>query len=374
MTDLALRTGSINLGQGFPDTDGPSKVIEAARQALSHGANQYPPLNGTAPLREAIANQRQHRYQTPYNPQEQIVVTTGATEAITAAILALCEPGEEIITFDPAYDVYPAAARFAGARCRRIPLCPTLHGYEFDPQELAAAVNAKTRLVVLNTPHNPTGKIFTSAELQNIADVCIRHNLIAVTDEVYEYLTYEDYEHTPLASLPGMEERTLTVSSAGKTFSLTGWKVGWACGPTHLVSAMRSVKQYLTFASAAPLQDAVAIGLTSEEGWVAGLRRNLAANQEILSQGLRKAGFNVLPAEGGYFLQADVSPTDQPEALDFCRNLPHMGKIVAIPTQAFSAPENTKRYSSLVRFAFCKNDEVMKVAAQRIVTCFQHHR
>ncbi|MFI5526709.1 aminotransferase class I/II-fold pyridoxal phosphate-dependent enzyme [Streptomyces platensis] len=364
MTELAARTGSVNLGQGFPETDGPPDVLAAARHALAHGANQYPPLNGTPALRLAIAQQRLRRYGTVYDPETEIVVTSGATEAITASVLGLCEPGDEVLVFDPAYDSYPAGARLAGATCRRVPLRPSPGGFDYDPDALRTAVTPASRLLLLNTPHNPTGKVFTHDELADIAEVCVRHNLIAVVDEVYEYLVYDGRKHITLASLPGMADRTLTVSSAGKSFSLTGWKVGWACGATDLVSAVRSVKQYTTFATAAPLQDAVALALSDGEAWVAELRGTLQSNRDMLARGLEAGGLNVVPAEGGYFLQASVARANVPDALEYCRLLPYRSKVVAIPTQAFA--EHSRPYASLVRFAFCKAPRTLAEVSDRL--------
>lgn len=252
MTSLALRSGAINLGQGYPDTDGPSRVIDAAQSALRNGENQYPPATGIAPLREAISQQREDRYATSYDPDNEVLVTTGATEAITASILALCEPGDEVVLFEPYYDSYAAAIAMAGAVRRTVPLRPTNGRFVFDPAELARAVTSNTRLLLFNTPHNPTGKVFDTTELRLIADLCLDRGLVAVVDEVYEYLTYDASRHIPLASYPGLRDRTLCVSSAGKTFSLTGWKIGWLCGPAALVNAVRIAKQYLTFASGAP--------------------------------------------------------------------------------------------------------------------------
>ncbi|MFJ9635704.1 aminotransferase class I/II-fold pyridoxal phosphate-dependent enzyme [Streptomyces sp. NPDC101178] len=365
MTELAVRTGSVNLGQGFPETDGPPAILEAARQAVLGGSNQYPPLGGTPRLRRAAAAQREKRYGTPYDPDTEVVVTSGATEAITAAVLALCGPGEEIVFFDPSYDSYPAAAALAGAVCRRVPLRPSPDGFSYDPADLRAAVTPATRVLLLNTPHNPTGKVFTHQELADIADVCVDLDLVAVVDEVYEYLVYDGLVHRPLASLPGMAERTLTVSSAGKTFSLTGWKVGWACGPADLIAAVRSVKQYLTYATAAPLQDAVALALESHEPWVTALRHTLSGNRDTLARALGVAGLEVVPAQGGYFLQAAVT-AGGPDAAAYCRALPYSSGVVAIPTGAFT--DGSGRYGDLVRFSFCKTPGTLAEVAKRLTS------
>ncbi|MGW3647940.1 aminotransferase class I/II-fold pyridoxal phosphate-dependent enzyme [Streptomyces sp. NPDC000878] len=364
MTELAVRTGAVNLGQGFPEDDGPHGVLAAAQHALVHGSNQYPPLNGTPKLREAVARQRLRRHGTAYDPETDVVVTSGATEAVTAAVLGLCAPGDEVLVFDPAYDSYPAAARLAGARCRHVPLRHGPDGFAYDPDALRAAVTPACRVLLLNTPHNPTGKVFTADELADIAEVCVRHDLVAVVDEVYEYLVHDGRRHHALASFEGMADRTLTVSSAGKSFSLTGWKVGWACGPADLVTAVRAVKQYTTYATAAPLQDAVALALDRYEPWTADLRAVLRANRDSLADSLRSAGPAVLPAEGGYFLQADIAGTDTPDALEYCRALARRARVVAIPTQVFA--ERPDHYGSLVRFAFCKSPRTIAEAVARL--------
>ncbi|CQR59558.1 pyridoxal phosphate-dependent aminotransferase [Streptomyces leeuwenhoekii] len=365
LTALAERTGAINLGQGFPDEDGPEAVLRTACDALVSGENQYPPLGGLPGLRAAVARQRQRRYGLGYDPEDEILVTTGATEAITAAVLALCGPGDEVIVVDPAYDAYVAAVTLAGGRCRRVPLLRDGGtGFVLDPDELQRAVTPRSRLLILNTPHNPTGKVFDRTELSGIARFCVRNDLIAVVDEVYEYLVYDGAGHLPPAALPGMRERTLSVSSAGKTFNVTGWKVGWCCGPSDLVAAVRSVKQYLTFASAAPLQRAVAEALDTQEDWVTRWREDLRGRRDLLAAGLTGAGLPVITPEGGYFLQADVSDLTRRDAVEFCRDLPAAAGIVALPTTAFC--EKPGAYRSLVRFAFCKRRDLLAEAVTRV--------
>jgi N-succinyldiaminopimelate aminotransferase len=366
LTELANRTGAVNLGQGFPDSDGPRTMIDRARHALVAGENQYPPLMGVTNLREAIARQRAKHYGTSYDAATEIVVTAGATEAVTAAVLALCEPGDEIIVFDPCYDLYRAAGDLAGAVCRRVPLRRRGRGFGFDPEELRRAVSPRSRLLLLNTPHNPTGKVFTRGELDEIAEVCRLNDLVAVVDEVYEYLVYEGATHVPLASLPAMRERTLTVSSAGKTFSVTGWKVGWACGPAPLIRAVTSVKQYLTFAGAAPLQEAVAMALDHAEAWVQRYHRGLRDGRDLLAAGLREAGLDVIDAEGGYFVQASVLPVGTTDATAFCRDLPFRCGVVAIPTAAFA--DTPGEYGGLVRFTFCKDRSRLERAVQALAS------
>jgi N-succinyldiaminopimelate aminotransferase len=361
MSALAERTGAINLGQGFPDEDGPVAVLDAAAAALYAGANQYAPLPGVPALRAAIAEHQRRRYGLEVDPDTEVQVTFGATEAIAAALLGLCDPGDEVIALDPAYDSYAAGAALAGARLRRVPLHPP--DWRFDVAELEAAVSERTRLVLLNSPHNPTGRVLDRSELEAVAAVCRDHDLIAVTDEVYEHLVFEG-EHVPLATLPGMAERTLTISSIGKTFSVTGWKIGWACGPAELVAAVRGAKQFMTFAGGTPLQhaSAVALGMAEEQG--ARLSAELAAKRDRLCAGLERAGFEVLRPAATYFVNADVRALGSDDAVAFCRDLPARAGVVAIPTSVFSG--DPERVRSLVRFAFCKREEVIDEAARRL--------
>ena len=358
MSALAERTGSINLGQGFPDEDGPLAVLDAAAAALHEGHNQYAPLPGVPALREAIAAHQRSRYGLEH---EDIQVTFGATEAITAALLGLCDPGDEVVALDPFYDSYRAGAAFAGARLVGVPLQPP--EWRFDAAELAAAVTDRTRVLLLNTPHNPSGRVLERGELEAIARVCVQHDLVAISDEVYEHLVF-DGEHVPLATLPGMAERTLTVSSIGKTFSVTGWKVGWACGPAELVAATRGAKQFMTFAGGTPLQDAAAVALGMAEAHGAALAAELAAKRDRLCDGLERAGAGVLRPAGTYFVNADVRELGYDDGVAFCRELPERAGVVAIPTSVFSA--EPERVRSLVRFAFCKRDEVIDEAALRL--------
>ncbi|WP_127499751.1 pyridoxal phosphate-dependent aminotransferase [Actinoplanes solisilvae] len=367
MSALAVRTGSINLGQGFPDTDGPVEMLQAAARALREGANQYPPLPGIPVLRAAIATHEQRFWGLPRDPDSEVVVTAGATEAVAAAILALCEPGDEVVTFEPYYDSYAASITLAGAVRRPVTLRPGTDGrYRFDEGELRAAFGPRTRLVLLNSPHNPTGKVFTAAELALIADLCRQHDTYAVTDEVYEHLVFTDAAepHVPLASLPGMRERTLRISSAGKTFSCTGWKVGWATGPARLVSAVTRVKQFLTFVNAGPLQPAVAVALGLPDSYFTGFRDELQARRDHLTAGLIEAGFAVQPSDGTYFVTADITPLGGTDGVEFCRELPERCGVVAVPTQVFYDNQAAGRH--LIRFAFCKREAVIDEAAQRL--------
>jgi len=364
MTALAQRTGAVNLGQGFPDTDGPPGMLAAAAQAIHAGRNQYPPVNGLPELQQAVVDQRKLRYGTEYDPVTEFMATAGATEAIAAALIGLCEPGDEVVLFEPYYDSYLANLAMAGLTHKPVQLRVIDKRFTFDPDDLRRAVSGRTRVIVVNSPHNPTGKVFTRAELESIAQVCVERDLLAVTDEVYEYLTYDGLEHVPLASLPGMRERTVTVSSAGKTFSCTGWKIGWVLGPAELVTAVRKAKQFMTFASGTPFQAAVAHALTAEPDWVAELRDSLQERRDLLRSGLDAAGVETFASEGTYFLQADSRSWGYDDGLALCHDLALQGGVVAIPAQVFyDDPESGRRF---VRFAFCKRREVLAEAVQRL--------
>jgi N-succinyldiaminopimelate aminotransferase len=358
MSALAERTGSINLGQGFPDEDGPPPVLEAAVQAIRAGHNQYAPLPGVPALVDAIAEHQRARYGLEH---EAIQVTFGATEAITAALLGLCDPGDEVVALDPFYDSYRAGAALAGARLVGVPLAPP--EWRFDPAALARAISGRTRVLLLNTPHNPTGRVLDRAELEQIAAACVEHDLIAISDEVYEHLVFEG-EHVPLATLPRMAERTLTISSIGKTFSVTGWKTGWACGPAELVAATRGAKQFMTFAGGTPFQHAAAGALAGAEEHGARLAAQLKAKRDRICAGLERAGATVLRPAGTYFVNADVRPLGYDDGVAFCRELPERAGVVAIPTSVFCG--DAERARSLVRFAFCKREEVIDEAAGRL--------
>jgi N-succinyldiaminopimelate aminotransferase len=369
MSALAVRTGSINLGQGFPDTDGPPEMLAAAAEALRSGANQYPPLAGIPALRAAIVAHEERFWGLSRDPDTEVGVTAGATEAVAAGILGLCEPGDEVVCFEPYYDSYAASITLAGAVRRPVTLRPGPDGrYGFDEAELRAAFGPRTRLVLLNSPHNPTGKVFTRAELTLIAELCQEHDVYAMTDEVYEHLVFTDAAepHIPLAGLPGMRERTLRISSAGKTFSCTGWKIGWVTGPAALVSAALRVKQFLTFVNGAPLQPAVAVALGLPDDYFTGFRDGLQARRDRLVAGLTDAGFEVLPSEGTYFVTADITPLGGTDGVDFCRTLPERCGVVAVPTQVFYDHQGAGR--RFIRFAFCKREEVIDEAARRLRT------
>ncbi len=365
MTALATRTGAVNLGQGFPDSDGPPAMLAAAQEAIGSGVNQYPPGPGRPELRAAIAAQRADTYGMTFDPDTEVLVTVGATEAIASAMLALVEPGDEVILFEPYYDSYAAAVAMAGAARSVVSLVEEPSGrFGVDLSALRAAVTPRTRAILVNSPHNPTGTVFTPEELAGIAAVCVERDLIAVTDEVYESLTYDGMPHVPLATLPGMASRTVTISSAGKMFNCTGWKIGWACGPAELVAAVRAAKQFLTFVGGAPFQPAVAYALTHEAEWARGLRDDLAGKRDRLAAGLAEAGFGVRPTSGTYFICADVRPLGFTDGADLCRQLPERIGVAAVPVQVFT--DNPDRWRHVVRFAFCKKDEVLDEAVARL--------
>lgn len=360
MSALAASTGAVNLGQGFPDEDGPAEAIARAVAALESGANQYAPGPGVGALRRAIARHQQRHYGLDLDPQTEVVVTTGATEGIAAAILGLVEPGEEVIVLEPYYDSYVAMIQMAGGVRRSV----TLRAPEFrlDRAALRDAVTDRTRLILLNTPHNPTGTVLGRSELAAVAEVAIEHDLLVVTDEVYEHLTF-GAEHVPLATLPGMFERTLTLSSIGKSYSFTGWKVGWASGPAELVGALLAAKQWLTFTSGAPLQPAAAYALDELDSWPAGLADGLHAKRDLLVEGLRKIGLPTYTPEATYFAISDVTALGWPDGATFCRALPERAGVVAIPLQGFY---DSDAGLHLVRWAFCKRTAVLQEALARL--------
>ncbi|GAA0598542.1 pyridoxal phosphate-dependent aminotransferase [Actinomadura livida] len=364
MSALAVRTGAINLGQGFPDQDGPQAVLDTAVEAIRSGANQYPPGPGLPELREAVAAQRLHRYGLSYDPGTEVFVTVGATEGIAASVLALAGPGDEVVVFEPYYDSYAAVIALAGAVRRPVTLRPAEGRFTFDPDELRAAIGPRTRAILVNSPHNPAGTVFTRAELEAIADVCREHDLVAITDEVYEYLTFDDTEHIPLATLDGMRDRTVSVSSAGKSFSVTGWKTGWVMASAPYIRAVQTVKQFLTYAVSAPYQRAAAYALANEIPWVEELRKSLQAKRDRLITGLEAAGFTTFRPQGTYFVQADIRPLGFTDGIELTRALPEKAGVVAIPSQVFY--DHAEAGAHFVRFAFCKRDEVIDEAVERL--------
>ncbi|MCZ7432284.1 pyridoxal phosphate-dependent aminotransferase [Streptomyces sp. WMMC1477] len=363
MSALAATTGSINLGQGFPDTDGPEAVREAAVRALRDGrGNQYPPGPGVPELRTAIGDHQHRFYDLSLDPDTEILVTAGATEAIAATMLALLEPGDEVIAFEPYYDSYAACIAMAGAH--RVPLTLRAPSFRPDLDELRSKITPQTRLLLLNTPHNPTGTVLTAEEQSSIAALAVEHDLLIVTDEVYEHLAFDGAAHVPISTLPGMRERTVSISSAGKTFSFTGWKVGWVTANAALIAAVRTAKQYLTFVSAGPFQYAVAEALRLPGTYFEDFRADLQRKRDLLGEGLRAAGFRVYQPQGTYFITTDIAPFGEKDAYAFCRALPERCGVVAVPNSVFYDDPNAGR--SQVRFTFCKKDDVLHEAAARL--------
>jgi N-succinyldiaminopimelate aminotransferase len=362
MSALAVRTGSLNLGQGFPDQDGPSAVVEAAVEALRSGRNQYPPGVGIPELREAVAAHQARHYGIELDPLSHVVVTAGATEAIAAAVLAFVNPGDEMVVLEPFYDSYVACIEMAGGVRRPVTL--RAPDYRLDVEELRAAVTPRTTTILLNTPHNPTGAVLTREELQAVADLAVEHDLLVVTDEVYEHLLFDGRRHVPICTLPGMWDRTITISSAGKTFSFTGWKVGWVTGPAELVATVMAAKQWLTFANAAPLQPAVAFALTQEAAYYDTLAKELQAKRDLLVAGLRELDVEVYPPEATYFVTTDVRRYGHQDAMAFCLALPERAGVVAVPCQVFYDDAEAGRH--LVRWAFCKETSVLEDAVGRL--------
>ena len=362
MSALAVETGSVNLGQGFPDTDGPAEIAQAAADAVLAGrGNQYPPGPGIPELRQAIAAHQKRFYGIEVDPDAEVLVTAGATEAVAAAMLALLEPGDEVIAFEPYYDSYAACIAMAGAT--RVPVTLRAPAFRPDLDALRDAVTDRTRLILLNSPHNPTGMVLTQAELQAIATLAIERDLLVVTDEVYEHIVF-DGEHIPIVTLPGMRERTVSISSAGKTFSFTGWKIGWATGSPELIAAVKTAKQFLTFVNGGPFQYAIATGLALPDSFYAELAARLQRRRDLLAAGLQEAGLDVFIPAGTYFITTDIGPLGESDGLAFCRSLPARCGVVAVPNVVFYDNQDAGR--SQVRFAFCKRDEVLADAAGRL--------
>ena len=362
MSALAVRTGSVNLGQGFPDLSGPASVVDAACAAMRAGRNQYPPGHGAPELVDAIRRHQERHYGLRLEVPE-VVVTTGATEAIAAALLGLVDPGDEVVVLEPYYDSYQAMIQFTGAVRRPVTL--RAPDFRLDPAELEAAVTDRTRVLLVNTPHNPTGHVLDEAERQAIADVAVRHDLVVVTDEVYEHLTYDGHRHVPLATLPGMFERTVTISSSGKTFSFTGWKIGWASGPADLVAAVEGAKNWLSYSSGAPFQPAIAHALDHEEGFHEELRASLGQRRDDLCEALSALGLQVFSPQGTYFVLTDVSDFGHADGVAFCRAMADVAKVVAIPVQQFYE-DGSAEGRHLVRWAFCKEQHVLDEGLARL--------
>ncbi|MEI2732612.1 MAG: pyridoxal phosphate-dependent aminotransferase [Dermatophilaceae bacterium] len=362
MSTLAVRTGAINLGQGFPDVDGPTPMLDAAVEAIRGGRNQYPPGPGVPELLEAVAAHQHRFYGLTVDPAREVLVTAGATEAIAAVVLALCEPGDEVVMFEPYYDSYAATVALAGAVRRTSVL--RFPDFAVDEASLRAAFSPRTRLVLLNSPHNPTGKVFTAAELELVASLAREFDAWVVTDEVYEHIVFDRRRHVPMATLPGMWDRTVTISSGGKTFSATGWKVGWIVGPAQVVRAARTVKQFLTYVASGPFQPAVAVALGLGEDVYAALAASLQAKRDLLCEALTAAGLPISVPAGTYFVIADAAALGAQDAMEFCRAMPSLAGVVGVPVSVFHDDPEAAR--TLVRFAFCKRDEVLIEAASRL--------
>jgi N-succinyldiaminopimelate aminotransferase len=368
MSALAARVGAVNLGQGFPDEDGPPAMLKAAQAAIAEGINQYPPGIGIAPLRQAIAAQRKRHFGVDYDPDTEVLVTVGATEAIAAAVMGLVEPGSEVVLIQPFYDSYSPVVAIAGAERVVVPLVPDGRGFALDTDALRRAVTPRTGALIVNSPHNPTGTVLSAGELAVIAETAVAADLLVIADEVYEHLVFDDHRHLPLAGFDGMAERTITISSAAKMFNCTGWKIGWACGPAELILGLRAAKQYLSYVGGAPFQPAVAHALNTEEAWVAALRVSLQEKRDRLTRGLTEVGFRVHDSAGTYFLCADPRPLGYDDSTAFCAALPERVGVAAIPMTAFCDPaaDDWNEWNHLVRFTFCKRDDTLDEAIRRL--------
>jgi N-succinyldiaminopimelate aminotransferase len=372
MSALAARIGAVNLGQGFPDEDGPPAMLKAAQDAIADGVNQYPPGLGIAPLRQAIAAQRRRHFGIEYDPDTQVLVTVGATEAIAAAVFGLVEPGSEVLLIEPFYDSYSPVVAIAGAHRVAVPLVSDGDGFALDTDALRGALTSRTRALIINSPHNPTGAVLSATELAAIAEIAVAADLLVITDEVYEHLVFDGRRHLPLAGFAGMADRTITISSAAKMFNCTGWKIGWACGPAELIAGVRAAKQYLSYVGGAPFQPAVALALNTEDEWVAALRNSLQDRRDRLAAGLTEIGFAVHDSCGSYFLCADPRPLGYHDSTAFCATLPEKAGVAAIPMSAFCNPapahtcEQTTVWNHLVRFTFCKRDDTLDEAIRRL--------
>ena len=368
MSALATEVGAVNLGQGFPDEDGPPAMLEAARRAIAEGVNQYPPGPGIAALREAIAAQRMRRYRMAFDPGSEVLVTVGASEAIAAAVLGLVEPGSEVLLIEPFFDTYSPVIAMAGSRRVSVSLVPDGRGFALDIDAVRSAITPLTRAIIVNSPHNPTGLVLSDNDLRALAAVAVEADLLGISDEVYEHLVFDGAHHLPIATYPGMAQRTVTISSAAKMFNCTGWKIGWACGPANLIAGVRAAKQYLSYVGGAPFQPAVAYALDHEDGWVESLRQSLQARRDLLAAALADIGFEVHQSTGTFFLCADPRPLGFTDSTAFCAELPHRATVAAIPMSAFCDPESASAgsWNHLVRFAFCKRDATLEEAIGRL--------
>ena len=370
MSALAADVGAVNLGQGFPDEDGPPAMLEVTRQAIADGVNQYPPGPGIARLRQAIARQRSRRYRVDFDPDSEVLVTVGASEAIAAAVLGLVEPGSEVLLIEPFFDTYSPVIAMAGSQRVSVSLVRDGRGFALDIDAVRAAITPRTRALIVNSPHNPTGMVLSHDDLRALAELAVEAGLLVISDEVYEHLVFDGRRHRPISTYPGMAERTVTISSAAKMFNCTGWKIGWACGPADLIAGVRAAKQYLSYVGGAPFQPAVAYALDNEDAWVDSLCRSLQAKRDTLSAALTDIGFEVHDSSGTYFLCADPRPLGFADSASFCAELPHRSGVAAIPMSAFCDPDSAHvgEWNHLVRFAFCKRHETLDEAIRRLET------
>jgi N-succinyldiaminopimelate aminotransferase len=367
MSALAAELGAVNLGQGFPDEDGPPAMLEAARQAIADGVNQYPPGPGIAELRQAVAAQRLRRYGQTFDPETEVLVTVGASEAIAAAVLGLVEPGSEVLVLEPFFDTYAPVIAMAGSQRVAVPLVPDGRGFALDVEAVRAAITPRTRAVIVNSPHNPTGMVLSDPELRALAGLAVDADLLVIADEVYERLTFDGRTHRPIGTYPGMAERTVTISSAAKMFNCTGWKIGWACATPELLAGVRAAKQYLSYVGGAPFQPAVAYALNNEDGWSDALRESMRTRRDTLAAALARIGFGIHDCAGTYFLCADPRPLGYADSAAFCEELPRRAGVAAIPMSAFCDPGGApERWKHLVRFTFCKRAETLDEAIRRL--------
>ena len=357
MSAAAAKHKAINLGQGFPDTDGPTRMLEIAQREIARGNNQYTPGKGVESLRAAVANSRGVDI-------DEVLITVGATEAISATVLGLVEPGSEVIVFDPYYDAYAAAIALAGAQRVSVPLRQVDKTWDLDPAAFESAITDNTSMVIVNSPHNPTGSVFTREALEEFARICVKHDLNVLSDEVYEHLVFDDNQHTRVSELPGMKNRTVTSSSAAKSFNATGWKTGWAIATPELLDAVVKAKQFMTYVGPTPFQPAIAHAINNESAWLRRMVESLSVGKNILADGLRNAGLEVFDTAGTYFIVADVSPLGFDDSTDYCMGLPELQGVAAIPLAGFS--DHKEQWKSLVRFAFCKRHDVLREASERL--------
>ncbi|APQ53714.1 Aminotransferase [Corynebacterium pseudotuberculosis] len=365
MSAKAAEFQAINLGQGFPESNGPLAMLQRAQQEIAKGNNQYAPARGIPSLRQAIARARERNFGVSYDPDTEVLVTVGATEAISATILGLVEPGEDVLVFEPYYDSYAASIALAGAQRIAVPLIPDGRSWTLYLDAFAAAITPRTSMVIINSPHNPTGAVFDEQTLKAFAAICAERDLLVLSDEVYEHYTFANHPHVPIASLPAMRERTITVSSAAKTFNVTGWKTGWALAPAPLLEAVFKAKQFMSYVGATPFQPAIAYALEHEEAWIRKTVADTEAKGICLSDGLRQAGFDVYDTHGAFYVVADISSVTDKTGNQFCLDLPREKGVAAIPIEPFT--DSSPEWNSMIRFAYCRDQEEILTAIERLI-------